>query len=69
MFKVVIKRGKSTETYLSKITTREEAECRLIDAVSNTISNFDEYTSCDIDAIKEQGYENFGGGTIKIVEY
>jgi len=65
MYKVVIERNKKEEL-VGVFDTIIEAEERFVEAVSNTISNFDEYTTEDIEIIKNQGYENFGAGKVYI---
>jgi hypothetical protein len=45
----------------------EKAEKKFLDECSTRISNWDEYTSDDIDAILDNGYEAFGNGSICIV--
>lgn len=42
-----------------------EAENAFISKVSESCSNFEDYTSEDIDAIKSQGYENINSKTIQ----
>jgi hypothetical protein len=51
-----------------EFSTRAEAELRLIDVIANTISNFDEYESEDIDCIMDKGFEHYGRGVIFIEE-
>lgn len=69
MFKVIITRGNQEEIYADKISNESQAEKKFLKAVEATISNFDEYTNCDINTILEQRYENYGSGRIEIVEY
>ena len=46
----------------------EAVEIAFKNECSHRLSNWDEYTYDDIHACIEQGYENFGNGTIAIVE-
>ena len=71
MYRIVKLDRKTTniiDVIYEDIETLDTAEERLIDAVSDSISNFDEYTSCDIQAICEQGYENVNTYSINIEE-
>ena len=40
----------------------------MIDVLAYSISNFNDYTDDDINAIREQGFEFFGAGAIWIEE-
>lgn len=44
------------------------AEKYFLDLCEITLSNWEEYTDYDIEAILEQGFEKFGSGFIKIEE-
>jgi len=46
--------------------TTDEIKESFLDEVSNRISNFDEYSKSDQDAICDNGYEAFGNGSIQI---
>ncbi len=41
-------------------------ESQFLDEVACRISNFDEYTTADKEAICENGYERFGNGSVQI---
>lgn len=45
-------------------TTKETCEKDFLAHIQGRISNWDEYTQDDIDAILEQGYETFGNGSV-----
>ena len=45
----------------------EHAEKVLLERLSECLSNFDEYTSEDIDKVLEDGGENFGNGRVEIL--
>jgi hypothetical protein len=70
MYQVVSKEyGKKGKNIIYKdICSLSEAEDKFITAVENRISNFDEYTSCDIQAIKDNRREGYGSGEILIEE-
>ena len=61
----VIKKNGDVVTYCSE---RSDAEICFLGTVEDAISNFDEYTAGDKEAIVEQGYENYGGGKITLEE-
>ena len=56
--------GKKEIMWIGK--DEDMARTKLVDYVASTISNADEYTSSDWDAIKDQGYENYGMGRVYI---
>jgi len=68
MFQVLIEKDGKIEVYRSNISDQYKAERIFLDAVADTISNFDEYSSEDIDAIVYQQYENFGRGRVYFEE-
>jgi hypothetical protein len=43
---------------------REEAQRVFLDKCNTYISNWDEYSKEDVDAVLEDGYEKFGNGSI-----
>ncbi|MAE81291.1 MAG: hypothetical protein CMB80_01055 [Flammeovirgaceae bacterium] len=45
----------------------EEAEVKFHEVCAERLSNWDEYTSEDQEAVLDQGYERFGHGVIYIV--
>jgi len=65
MFKVIIEKDNEKEIY-SEVDNIDEAERDFLNAVENTISNFDDYTSDDIDEMVYNQYEYFGRGVIYI---
>ena len=64
----VIKEDKFGSEIEGEYDNREMAEARLIDVIANTISNFNDYESNDIDDIIEKGFERYGMGVIYIEE-
>ena len=64
----VFKRSCGEKYKEGSYTSRDEAELRLIDVLAYSISNFNDYTDDDINAIREQGFEFFGAGAIWIEE-
>ena len=45
-------------------TTKADCEREFLARVESNVSNWDEYTSDDIEHIVEQGYEMFGCGSV-----
>ena len=64
----VVKEDKFGSEIEGEYDNREMAEARLIDVIANTISNFNDYESNDIDDIIEKGFERYGMGVIYIEE-
>ena len=64
----VFKRVHGVKTKEGSFVNRDQAELRLIDVLAYSISNFNDYTDDDINAIREQGFEFFGAGAIWIEE-
>lgn len=69
MFKVIRKSKFNDEVLVSnEFESKKEVEKAFLDVASVSISNFDEYDFEEIETILEQGYENFGSGTVYIEE-
>jgi len=51
---------------VSAFSEASQAEEYFLDYCKTYLSNFDEYTQEDIEAILENGYESFGNGFIAI---
>lgn len=45
-------------------STQEACERDFLDCVHSNISNWDEYSQSDLDAITEDGYEKFDNGSV-----
>ena len=54
-------------TKWKEIKAKEKAIKAFFDACSNCLSNFDEYTQKDRDAIEDRGFETFGNGSVCLV--
>lgn len=65
---IVVKRTYSDDKKMvvAARDTEEMAQKTFLNILSETISNFDEYRSCDIDAILDSGREGFGSGELYI---
>jgi len=66
MYKVIHESDTFGKEVEGEFEDREMAELRLIDVIANTISNFDDYDSNDIDEIRYNGFERYGRGVIYI---
>ena len=49
-------------------TDRQVAQDRFIDSCRNHLTNFDEYTQEDIDALHDEGYAEFTNGSICLMD-
>lgn len=67
---ILFKNNSIEENYLFSGENSEDvakkAESKMIEILRSEMSNFDEYTSEDIDNILEDGYESFGNGAVFI---
>jgi len=61
---IVVSDGAVVDNFL--FTDNAKAEQCFLEQCTQHISNFDEYTDDDVTAILDNGYENFGQGTIFI---
>jgi hypothetical protein len=62
------KTDKITDVLYEDITNIDEAQNRLLDAVAEHVSNWDDYTTCDMDNICYQGGEYVNSYKISIEE-
>lgn len=65
-YKVMKKTINGEEEEIFSTHSEHKVNKAFIDEVSNTISNFDEYTEEDIEDIVAQGYERYGSGIVWI---
>ena len=59
---------KNGNVYYQKFDEYSDAYNKFLEFMSQYLSNFDEYTSSDLDEVLERGYECFGHGYIVIFD-
>lgn len=69
MFSVITIKDEVLDEVVWSGPDRLEGEKHFLDTLTSCISNFNEYTSRDIDVILDQGYERFGNGSICFIDH
>jgi|SaaInlStandDraft_4_1057021.scaffolds.fasta_scaffold04747_3 hypothetical protein len=67
MYTVIKIHNDETEV-IDAFENRDDAERLLIEVISETVSNFNDYDTIHLDYIAQEGYDNYGAGTIYIDE-
>ena len=69
MFLVQVNDNRGILNELVLVTTdRDKAQEHFLDTCSTKLSNWDEYTQSDKDALLDQGYEKFGNGVVMLID-
>ena len=67
MFLVMVNDSDGILNELVLVTDRDKAQKHFLDTCSTKLSNWDEYTPADKDALLDLGYEKFGGGIVMLI--
>lgn len=68
MFIVMTIKDNVPEDIIGVFIVRELAQKCFLDACSTRLSNWDEYDNEDKEALLDQGYEEFGNGSITYID-